>query len=160
MDRMSEKSSIVNQAVRALNPKLKKHATRSARKTVGKVMRILNRQEVPEQFYPYRSASINANKCSVRCGAVANLEGSRFLLSGVPKLPLADCTSKNCACSYDRHKDRRSFTHERRALFSMKTDLHSLGGDHERRELAGRRSQDETLFGASDTNLSLISEMT
>jgi hypothetical protein len=149
----------VIQAIRVLNPSKKKGASRTARKTVTKVMQLLNRQAVPEQLYPYRSASIIAKKSRSPCGAVGKLAGARFLLSGVPKLPLADCTSEHCSCSYSRYKDRRSVMDERRALLSLRTDLHSLSDDHERRELVGRRSNDEALFDASDSDISLFYEM-
>ena len=159
MDRMSNKVPIISNALSIIGYGSKKHNAPAARKTVAKVMRQMNRQEVPEKFYPYRSASISAATCAGSCEAATKIQGKRFLLRDVPQLPLRTCTNSHCSCTYDRHKDRRNFTQDRRALFSLKTDLHVLGGDQEKRGVNGRRDHDRAIFAASKADLSLTDEL-
>ncbi|MEH6567932.1 MAG: hypothetical protein V7709_02575 [Halioglobus sp.] len=158
MDRVPNKVPIISHALSIIGYGPKKHSTPAARKTVEKVMRQMNRQEVPEEFYPYRSASISTATCARPCGAATKIQDKRFLLQNVPQLPLRTCTNTNCTCTYDRHKDRRNSPQDRRAFFSLKTDLHVLGGDEEKREINGRRDHDRALFAASKADLSLTDE--
>ena len=159
MDRMSNKVPIISHALSIIGYGPKKHSAPAARKTVAKVMRQMNRQEVPEKFYPYRSASISVATCAGPCGAATKIQGKRFLLRDVPLLPLPTCTNTSCSCTYDRHKDRRNSPQDRRAFFSLKTDLHVLGGDEEKRGINGRRDRDRALFAASKADLSLADEL-
>lgn len=41
------------------------------------------------------------------CAAVEALEGQRFLSRDALMLPLPDCDSPNCRCTYEHHDDRR-----------------------------------------------------
>ena len=159
MDRMSGKAPIISQALSIIGYKPRKHSAPAARKTVAKIMRQMNRQEVPEASYPHRSASICVASCTEPCAAAKKAQGRRFLLRDVPQLPLRACTNLNCGCSYERHRDRRNSPQDRRAFFSLKTDLHTLGGDEEKRGITGRRDHDIALFAASKADLSLVNEL-
>ena len=98
--------------------------------------------------HPYRAAEIVCEHNA--CPAAAELAGKRFLLREVPRIPLADCTSRNCACTYVRHKDRRSWSGNRRAEFSMRTKLFPTLGHDERRRRIGRRSDDKAALDGYD----------
>lgn len=159
MDRMSSRVPIISHALSIIGYGAKKHSAPAARKTVAKIMRQMNRQEVPENSYPYRSASISADTCAEPCAAARKIQGRRFLLRDVPQLPMHMCTNNNCTCTYVRHKDRRNSPQDRRAFFSLKTDLHVLGGEEEKRGINSRRNHDKALFAASKADLSLQDEL-
>lgn len=90
---------------------------------------------------PYQATSIRANSCG--CHAVKVLGKQRFLTSGtVPKLPLPECSASTCDCRYVRHADRRTSQGDRRALYSLQTDLYTAGNAAERRSRQGRRESD------------------
>ena len=90
---------------------------------------------------PYLATSISSKKCG--CSAVKEMGNTRFLTSGtVPKLPLAECSAARCDCKYVRHQDRRSTQGDRRAIYSLQTDMYALGTEPERRERKGRRDSD------------------
>jgi hypothetical protein len=106
-------------------------------------------QCAPSTRSPYLATSINFMGCG--CAAVQAVGNTRFLSSGnVPKLPLADCASATCNCSYVRHKDRRTTQGDRRAPFSIRTDLYNLATESERRVKKGRRESDWSSDAASD----------
>ncbi len=88
----------------------------------------------------YRAASILASRCA--CDAVKIVEGKRFLAAQAPMLPLQDCSADRCTCRYVRHEDRRSSQGDRRALFSLQTDLYGIDGQPDRRRKQGRRRAD------------------
>jgi hypothetical protein len=88
----------------------------------------------------YRAASIFASRCA--CDAVKLVEGKRYLAAQAPKLPLQDCSAERCACRYVRHEDRRSSQGDRRALYSLQTDLYGADGQPDRRSRGGRRRAD------------------
>ena len=106
-------------------------------------------QSTPRPRSPYLATSINPG--GYGCSAVEALGKARYLCSGnVPKLPLAECTSSNCTCAYVRHEDRRSSQDDRRAIYSMQTDMHGLEGGSERRVKRGRREGDRSTGNVSD----------
>ena len=106
-------------------------------------------QSAPGTRSPWLATSISVKGCS--CAAVKAVGNKRFLSSGsVPKLPLADCASTTCDCSYIRHEDRRTTEGDRRAPFSMQTDLYHLARESERRVKKGRRESDWSDNAASD----------
>ena len=88
----------------------------------------------------YRAASILASRCA--CDAVRVVEGKRYLAAEAPRLPLQDCSADRCTCRYVRHEDRRSSLGDRRALYSLQTDLYGLNGQPDRRTRQGRRRAD------------------
>jgi hypothetical protein len=89
----------------------------------------------------YHAVSINPGSCG--CSAVKAVGEKRFLTTGtVPNLPLADCNRATCGCRYVRHEDRRGSQGNRRAIFSIQTDLYGLDGENDRRQRRGRRASD------------------
>ena len=88
----------------------------------------------------YRAASILASRCA--CDAVRIVEGRRYLAAEAPRLPLQDCSAERCTCRYVRYEDRRSSQGDRRALYSLQTDLYGLSGQPDRRTRQGRRRAD------------------
>lgn len=96
-----------------------------------------------------RSASMNSAYHSVSisygrggCKAVRAMEGKRFLVGEITKLPLADCTSPNCTCKFVHHEDRRNALEDKRALSGLSTELYHATGKPERRKRKGRRKSD------------------
>ena len=88
----------------------------------------------------YQSVSINAGPNA--CEAVLALEGKRFLVGKIAKLPLADCTSATCTCKFVHHDDRRAHEGDKRALSGLSIELYHTSGKPERRERKGRRKDD------------------
>ncbi|MEH6593133.1 MAG: hypothetical protein V7746_22880 [Halioglobus sp.] len=142
--------SILSSALGLLKSKPQKVKTHQARMATAKILGKTQTSTAKTRTYPHSAASIESEDCA--CEAARELKGQRFLVREVPKLPLQDCTSPNCQCSYTRYKDRRVFGAERRALYSLKSDLHILGGEKEQRMTEGRRSTDESTFSASDAD--------
>ena len=122
----------------------------TARKTSARILAKKNKSASPNKSYAHSAAEIAFDECA--CEAARQIEGKRFLVRDVPPIPMPDCTSASCQCSYMRHNDRRSWYEDRRALFSLKADLHTIGGEQERRSKDGRRADDETTFAASDAS--------
>ena len=89
----------------------------------------------------YHAVSIHpGSRC---CKAVQTTGDKRFLTSGrVPLLPLANCNSGACTCRYVRHEDRRTYLGDRRAAYSMSTELFGLDKEKDRRTRQGRRAAD------------------
>lgn len=56
-------------------------------------------------LHPYRCVAIKHGVKS--CAAAGDLEGRRFLPDEAPLLPLPNCASGTCRCSYARFDDRR-----------------------------------------------------
>ena len=89
----------------------------------------------------YHAVSIKYSRSG--CSAVKTLKSKRFLTRGkVPGLPVANCTSETCTCGYIRHEDRRSTQGNRRAMFSMQSELYGVEGEQDRRAKRGRRASD------------------
>jgi hypothetical protein len=152
---MDKTSNVFSQAFGLFKSKPKNISARTARASSARKMGATARARGPVKHYSYRSASVSAERSSCRCEAVEAISGHRFLLSDVPPIPLPNCTSPNCKCAYIRHNDRRSFSGDRRALFSLNTDLHAIGGKQELRQKKGRRRSDEPTFAASDADLEM-----
>lgn len=55
----------------------------------------------------FRGVQLNANNPDC-CGAVRAVNGRRFLSDEVPMLPLEDCDSDDCRCTYELYEDRRT----------------------------------------------------
>jgi len=97
----------------------------------------------------YHAVSINYRQNS--CSAVKALDSKRFLTRGkVPSLPVENCTSATCTCGYVRHEDRRSTQGNRRAIYSMQSELYGLEGEQDRRAKRGRRESDWSDDAAAD----------
>ena len=100
----------------------------------------------------YHAVSINSGHSG--CSAAKALSSKRFLTRvKVPSLPVANCTSASCICGYIRHADRRSVQGDRRALYSMQSELYGLEGAQDRRGKRGRRALDWSHDAAADSGL-------
>ena len=108
----------------------KRHKTKTAR-----------HKRPARQSGKYHAVSINPGSCG--CTAVKAFGDKRFLTARtVPSLPLPECNLATCTCRYARHEDRRSSQGNRRAIYSMQTDLYGLDGEKDRRKRRGRRASD------------------
>jgi hypothetical protein len=74
------------------------------------------------------------------CPAAKDLSGKRFLSREAPILPLADCSSAECSCTYSHFGDRRTGS-RRTSDLVMSMDTYA-GGDRRRSERQGRRKTD------------------
>jgi hypothetical protein len=96
---------------------------------------------------PYRAASIGAGGCA--CAEAKSLENKRFLIQQTPGMPLRECDAKKCDCRYVRHDDRR-VGEDRRAAFSLQTDLYEMAGRSKNRVTGySRRRSDSSCFAAA-----------
>ncbi|MCB1968427.1 MAG: hypothetical protein KDI64_20905 [Candidatus Accumulibacter sp.] len=89
-------------------------------------------------LHPYRCVAIK--RCAKSCAAAADIEGRRFLTDEAPLLPLANCDTGACRCSYTRFDDRRD--DERRHPHALGRGFADAGGT-ERRRAIDRRSPAE-----------------
>lgn len=88
-------------------------------------------------------AAVSIHCSGTGCQAVSAIQGRRFLGAEAPGLPLADCSSPHCNCSYLHHDDRRHNKSARR-LFVPPTgeeDPMFVGMNDQRRGM-GRRASD------------------
>lgn len=95
---------------------------------------------VPNPRSQFRGVQLNPNTDSC-CKAVREAVGKRYLSHEVPMLPLADCDSSDCRCTYQLFDDRRT---DIRRAGDVVNDLFGQLRLHNRRsdEVAGRRSVD------------------
>ena len=85
---------------------------------------------------PYHAVSIEPGARS--CAAARDANGTRFLSTAAPMLPLRDCTHPAaCQCRYTHHQDRRT-QRDRRVNFAN-PHAHKMS---ERRVGGGRRIND------------------
>jgi hypothetical protein len=102
-----------------------------------------------KQHSRYQAVAIKAGACS--CTAVKQIKGMRYLSSNeVPHLPLPECNQTTCACRYVHYEDRRLPANERRAAYSMQTELYGLDEEKDRRTSTGRRASDRAQGSAMD----------
>jgi len=93
---------------------------------------------------PYQSAEIEFDpQCA--CDAVKRIAGRRFLVRDVPTIPVPDCDVTGCKCTYIRFKDRRLWVEDRRAHYSLATDLYRKGDKQDRRRRKDRRVSEESV---------------
>lgn len=88
---------------------------------------------------PFRAVSIQPG--SNACASAYALSTQRYLVGETPKVPVEDCTERNCQCRYRHHRDRRRASGDRRAIQSYSATAAAFGVD-ERRRSRGRRSTD------------------
>ena len=122
--------------------------TQTVRKRSARILAEGKKQAAPDKPDAYRSAEIKFKDCA--CDAVKEMEGKRFLSCEVPLIPLPDCTSPNCKCTYIRHKDRRDWSEDRRASFISQSNQYTAGGNGERRAKVDRRADAESNFAEFD----------
>lgn len=58
-----------------------------------------------QQSNPFHAVTVKYHKDA--CDAVRALEAKRFLAKTAPRLPLPNCTAKNCGCRFVHYDDRR-----------------------------------------------------
>ena len=77
------------------------------------------------------------------CDAAKELDGTRFLSSAAPQIPLPGCDVVDCQCRFVHYKDRRARV-DRRSLFTS-SGLSATTGkfEAERRENQERRHDDD-----------------
>ena len=88
----------------------------------------------------YRGVQVTANTGAC-CEAAKAIAGRRFLSNDIPMLPLTDCDSNNCQCTYKLYDDRR--TDCRRASdvgFDIATQLSE--DNNRSTDITGRRIDD------------------
>jgi hypothetical protein len=61
--------------------------------------------ETLQKSNPFHAVTVKYRKGA--CDAVRQLEAKRFLAKEAPRLPLPDCTAKNCDCRFVHYDDRR-----------------------------------------------------
>ena len=135
MKKPPKNASILSGVFRIFKSKPGPGAMRTAQR-----LRNQDKQNPGATDFPYRAAEIVVEENA--CDAVRPLAGNRFLLDDVPHIPLAECTSRKCTCTYVRHRDRRNKYQERRAEFSALTNAYVTTGNSERRASGGRRADD------------------
>lgn len=141
MNRTPKSSSYFSDVLDLLRGKPRKIKASAARQAAARPL-AKKKSTGPSDRYPYRAAEIVGDQGA--CAAAAAIAEKRFLLHEVPRIPLADCTSRKCTCTYVRYKDRRSWTTNRRAEFSMHTRLYGTLGNSDRRRKTGRRADDRS----------------
>jgi hypothetical protein len=149
MKRTTKGTSIFSGARGLFQPKANKVKARSARKSSAKVLTKQKGQSNQAVAGSFRSAEIEFEDCA--CDAVKALGGQRLLLRNVPLLPVPDCDKPNCKCSYVRYNDRRLWSEDRRAFYSLKTSHYIQGDSKERRKMQDRRTTQDAVAGASDS---------
>lgn len=70
---------------------------------------------------PNKFQGVTLHPCSAACENVKSLEGKRFLASEVTLLPVAGCTTKECLCTFEHHRDRRRGIERRLPLSALET---------------------------------------
>ena len=110
------------------------------------------RDEAPAAKAPAKETRYHAVSIKVQpaaCEAAKAMSGHRFLSNAAPQLPLPDCDSPACRCTFIHHEDRRSGK-ERRSPFAAPGYGGGTGSfQQERRERNDRRhdaADDEEFF--------------
>lgn len=98
------------------------------------------RSTAPQSSNRFRAVSLQCDTGA--CDAALALGNKRFLPADLGPLPLADCNSPKCNCTYVHHDDRRSAEGDKRAPSALSTDLYHTSGKPERRTRKGRRESD------------------
>jgi hypothetical protein len=149
MSRTTKDTSMFSRALGFFKSRPSKVKKRSARKSNAGVLSKKNKQVSRTSTARFRAAEIEFDDCA--CEAVKAMQGQRLLVRDVPRLPLPDCDKPSCQCSYVRYKDRRIWTEDRRAFYSLKTSHYIQGDGKERRKVQDRRAADESAGGAPDS---------
>ncbi|MCB1687492.1 MAG: hypothetical protein KDI33_03365 [Halioglobus sp.] len=141
MKKTSRDSSFLSGVFRIFKSSPARGTMKTAQKARERVLEKHSRQSASERELPYRAAEIVVQKSA--CEAVMGLTGTRFLMDEVPHIPVPDCTSRKCTCTYLRHEDRRNKFGNRRAEFSKLTNAYAVIGNSERRAVSGGRRFDD-----------------
>jgi hypothetical protein len=120
-----------------------KSSMESAQRTRARVYGKYGKHGGLGQGSPYRAAEIVVAEGA--CEAARALAGTRYLLREVPHIPVTDCASRKCTCTYKHHPDRRIRDGDRRAHYDSLTNAYTAIGHSERRGSNGRRADDMPL---------------
>ena len=144
MSRTSRGSSIFSGAFGLFKSRPRKISRATASKKSSKVLATRSGRKQLAGANPYQSAEIEFDP-TCACDAVKRISGQRFLVRNVPPIPVPDCDSPDCRCTYIRYKDRRLWTEDRRAHYSLSTDLYRKGDNDDRRRRKDRRVSAESV---------------
>lgn len=140
MSKTSKSSSVLSGMMKIFQQKPTRITSQKARRTSARLQKKKTSNLSADRHYSFKSAEIAFQENA--CDAVKQMEGKRFLVRDVPPIPVPDCTSPNCECSYIRHNDRRGLSVDRRTFFNAYNSQYLDNGKEERREKAGRRESD------------------
>jgi len=148
MDKSLRGSSLFPGVLKFFNPQPSKVRSQTVRKRSARILAKGKKQATPDKSDAYNSAEIIFQDCA--CEAVKEMGGRRFLSCEVPLIPLSDCTTPNCRCTYIRYKDRRDLSEDRREALISQSNQYTAGSNDERREKEDRLVDEEIAFAASD----------
>lgn len=142
MNRTS-KGSFLSGRLGLFTAKPKKMDKARARKSGSSALSKGRKSTARANVNPYQAAEIEFDaECA--CDAVKQITGKRFLVRDIPPIPVPDCDSPNCSCSYARYRDRRQWIDDRRGLFHASTNAYALGDEPNRRKQRDRRTSEES----------------
>jgi len=144
MNRTSKSSSLFSGTFSSFKSRLRKVSRATAGKNASKILATRSARKRPVGANPYQSAEIECDPACA-CDAVKRISGQRFLVRNVPPIPVPDCDSPDCQCTYVRYKDRRLWTEDRRAHYSLSTELYRLGDNCDKRKRKDRRVSRESV---------------
>jgi len=104
--------------------------------------RVCKEPKQPKQ--PYHAVTLRAPKGA--CAAAKALAERRFLAAEAPRLPLADCTSGRCLCTFAHHDDRR---HQARRDGESHPEERPADASYIRKG-KGRRKEDQGYFESDE----------
>jgi len=96
----------------------------------------LARPAVPGATSAFHAVSIKLGPNP--CESARNMADKRFLSGAAPRLPLPDCTNRECKCRFVHHKDRRE-SEDRRSPFGQGMTVNTGSFLKEQRQGADRR---------------------
>tara|TARA_R110002049_G_scaffold67693_5_gene175756 strand:- start:3912 stop:4355 length:444 start_codon:yes stop_codon:yes gene_type:complete len=143
MKKTSKTPTLLSGIIGIFKSKPTKSSMESAQRTRARVHEKHGRHSGPERDSPYRAAEIVVAQGA--CEPVRALAGTRYLLREVPHIPVTDCASRKCTCTYIHHPDRRNMDGDRRAHYDTLTNAYTTTGHSERRGSNGRRADDMPL---------------
>jgi len=144
MSRTSRGSSFFSGTFGLFQSRHRKVDKTTARMSSGKVMARKSGRKNQVKSNPYQAAEIEFDPACA-CDAVKRIAGQRFLVRNVPPIPVPDCDSPDCQCTYIRYKDRRLWTNDRRSQYGLSMDLDRKGDKNDRRKRKDRRVSKESV---------------
>lgn len=111
--------------------------------------RKLDRASRPNFKYRSTNAGSGYPAVSIRagqdcCQAVKATNGVRYLSTEAPILPLPECTSNKCRCTYAHHSERRTGTERRHRILDLKETVFPSAAVFKKRNHIRRRGRDLT----------------
>ncbi|CAA0100932.1 Uncharacterised protein [Halioglobus japonicus] len=143
MKKMSKRPALLSGIFGIFKSKPTKTSMKSAQRMRARVQQKHGKHCAGGQDSPYRAAEIVVKEGA--CDTAKALAGTRFLMREVPHIPVVDCVSRRCTCTYLHHSDRRNKDGDRRAHFDTLTSAYVTTGHSERRGSRGRRADDRPL---------------